>query len=106
MADVNAKCSRERIKITKQLRYNLCLITQRCVANFPDHPPSDITHVRLAEVECFLASGQTRQELTGKYTAIIAVLLLRSVLCGNMNDQRLANAKTRTVQGECGPPTQ
>jgi hypothetical protein len=69
------------------------------VANFPDHPPSNVTHVCLAEVESLFASGQTSQELTGEDTAIIAIFLLGSVLWMAVNEEVLTKQLTKTVQG-------
>lgn len=50
------------------------------MANFPNHPPSQVGHVPLREMEFFLPSRQGFQELAREHATIITILLLWCVL--------------------------
>lgn len=50
------------------------------MANFPNHPSSQVGHVPLRKKEFLLPSGQGLKKLTSEYTTVVTILLLRCVL--------------------------
>ena len=58
----------------------LCVLPYLAVTYLPDHASPQVGHVPLREREALLASWQRLQELAGKHTAVITVLLLWRVL--------------------------
>lgn len=50
------------------------------MANLPNHPPSQVGHVPLREIEHLFPSGQGLEKLASEHATVIAILLLWCVL--------------------------
>lgn len=50
------------------------------MANFPDHPPPQVCHVPLREIESFFPFGKGFQELAREHATVITILLLWCIL--------------------------